>query len=537
MKRLSPRTCGFLFLLVLLCSSFLFFYRLDQRPLWQDEAETACLARNVLQHGLPLAYDGKNIISQEEGREFDSDYLWRWSPWLQIYMAAGAFRVGGYATWAGRFPCALAGLACVLMVFLLVRKHFDDPAWALMAALLLASSVVFLMFSRQCRYYSMGALLATISLYAFLGNWQSRLKPAIVLVLSLSLLFYANYLLFLCYAGSLGLAAILVYRDRLPTGRVLVMAALTVLVLLPGTFLFRLGQQSGMLDFTLFFSSLGRYYGDLFQFIVPLPLVLALVWRWRGVVLKRRLPKDPDERFALFLTLIILFNVTVMLAIPQQEHRYLLHLYPLAAILVGWMVRRLWSYQRFAAVLMGVMLVFTNWLHIVPMDWAGIMNRPWQNDPGMLTSPNIPLKLYLTELFSGYPDVNASLIDFFKAHAGPEDTILATYGDLPLQFYTTCRVVGGLQGPAFLEGKTPDWVVKRHYTRRNRELMLNAAESAAMECISHSADYEAIVLPSSDEMFGNRADPYYHRFIPMGEPFQHLTIYKRRSAGAKESRP
>lgn len=537
MKLMLSRACGFLFPAILLCASFLFLYRLDHRPLWQDEAETACLARSVLEHGVPLAFDGKNFISQEEGREFGSDTLWRWSPWLQIYIAAGAFRVGGFTTEAGRFPCALAGLACVAMAFLLIRGRFEDPAWALIAALILATSVVFILFSRQCRYYSMGALLATVSVHAFLGDWQSRWKPAATLVLALCLLFYANYLLFFCYAGSAGLAAILVYRNRLPLVRVSMLAFAAALLLLPGIFLFRLGQQSGMLDFTLIFGSLGRYFSDCFQFIVPLPLVLVLLWKWRDAVLKGRLPEDPGERFALFLALIILFNVTVMLAIPQQEHRYLLHLYPLAAMLLAWVTRRLWNRQKLAAVLLGLMLAFTNWLHILPMDWLGIVNRPWQNGPTMLTSPNIPLRLFLTELFSDYPDVNGSLIGFFNAHARPGDTILTTYGDLSLQFYTGCRVIGGLQGPAPLRGKTPDWVVKRHYTRRNRELMLNASESAALEYIGRSLEYEAITLPCPDEMYGNRADPYYHRFIPEGEPYQHLVVYRRKVTGDEGSPP
>ena len=71
------------------------------------------------------------------------------------------------------------------------------------------------------------------------------------------------------------------------------------------------------------------------------------------------------------------------------------------------------------------------------MDWLRIVNRPMVNDRHMLTYPNLPLKLFLTELFSGYPDVNRNLIQFFQTHARPGDIILTTYGDLPLQFYTS----------------------------------------------------------------------------------------------------
>ena len=119
-----------IFLAILLVGVSLLFFRLDHRPFWQDEAETACLARNVLHYGVPQAFDGTNLISQEEGREFDVDHLWRWSPWLQIYVAAAAFRIGGITTAVGRFPFALFAVACIILVYLTVRRNFHDLAWA-----------------------------------------------------------------------------------------------------------------------------------------------------------------------------------------------------------------------------------------------------------------------------------------------------------------------------------------------------------------------------------------------------------------------
>ena len=58
-------------MIILALAAFLLLFGLDNRPFWQDEAETAGLAKNVLKYGVPRAYDGVNIISQEQGREFD----------------------------------------------------------------------------------------------------------------------------------------------------------------------------------------------------------------------------------------------------------------------------------------------------------------------------------------------------------------------------------------------------------------------------------------------------------------------------------
>ena len=186
-------------ILILALGAFLLLFHLDDRPFWQDEAETACLAKNVLKYGLPRAYDGVNIVSQEQGHEYDENFLWRWSPWMQIYVAAAAFRLGGLTTYAGRLPFALMGLACIFLVYQLVRRNFDDRTWALWAAALLTCSVIFLLFARQCRYYSLGALLTLTSLYAFKEDWQSKFWPALLLCLSIGLLFHTNYLLFCSY--------------------------------------------------------------------------------------------------------------------------------------------------------------------------------------------------------------------------------------------------------------------------------------------------------------------------------------------------
>ena len=145
---------------------------------------------------------GLTSSPRNRGHEYGPNYLWRWSPWLQIYVAAAAFRLGGLTTYAGRFPFALLGLGCIFLVYQLVRHNFHDRAWALMAAALLACSVLFLLYARQCRYYSLGAFLTLASLYAFREKWQSRALPALVLCLSLGLLFYANYLLFFSFTAA-----------------------------------------------------------------------------------------------------------------------------------------------------------------------------------------------------------------------------------------------------------------------------------------------------------------------------------------------
>ncbi len=518
-------------LVILAVAAVLIFYQLGQRPFWQDEAETACLARSVLKYGYPKAFDGVNLISQEEGREFNQgDYLWRWSPWLQIYVSAAAFGVGGFSTAVGRFPFALAGLVCVWLVYHLIKRRFDDPNWARLSAALLALSVPFILYARQGRYYSLGALLVLVSLWAFRGKWQTRTWPAALLAGSMVLLFYANYVLFLSYAAPLAVAALIMYHRELAWGRAIKLGVIVLILVLPGLLLSKAGDQAGLLNLSSFRNGMDQYLTDHFQFMVPLPIALYLLWRWRGFIFKRTgLAGSDKERFVFFLVLVIIGNIIILSLIPQRFNRYLAHLYPLCTIILGWVVLLVWRYQKFAGVLLGLLLALTNWLHILPMNQLSLSNRPENTDFRMLTQANVPLRLYLKELTSGGQDVNQCLIHFFQTEARAGETVVVTYGDLPLQFYTDCRVLGGLQSRLPPPGELPDWVVKRPFISLNRQERLFDSVDYVLNTLDLDKDYEAIVLPCPDERFGNRADPYNHRFFPVEGPFRHLTIYRKKA--------
>jgi hypothetical protein len=514
-------------ILILALGAFLLFFHLDHQPFWQDEAETACLAKNVLKYGVPRAYDGVNIISQEAGNEYDHNFLWRWSPWLQIYVTAAAFRLGGFTTYAGRLPFAVLGLACIFLVYRLVRHNFGNRSWALWSAALLTCSVPFLLYARQCRYYSLGAFLALVSLDAFEEDWQSRFMPALLLCLSIGLLFYTNYLLVFSFVVPALLAAVWLYPEKLPLKKVLIIAIFTIIIIFPCLLLFKIQQQFKIINIVLIPYNLEQYFSGLFQYMVPLPIALYLMWRWRRIFWKRSaLPEEPGERFVLFLILIILGNIIILSPAPQCEHRYLVHLYPLCAIVLGWVILLAWRYDKISGVLLASLLLFTNWLHLAPMDWLRLTNRPMLNDRHMLTFSNFPLKLFLTELFFPYADVNRNLIRFFQTHARPGEIIVTTYSDLPLQFYTNYQVVGGLQGKVSVS-RAPDWVVPRWETRWNRAHHLNESETFIWEKLPLASDYFPIILPCEDEIFGNNPDPFTHRFIPAARPLAEVVIYRK----------
>lgn len=125
-------------------AAVLLLWHLGDRMLWQDEAETGLLAKSILRFGLPIASDGINVVSQEAGREFGADFLWRWSPWAQFYLAALSIALLGATPFAARLPFALLGLCCVPALYLVSRRLSGSVAVARLGALLLTLSVPFL---------------------------------------------------------------------------------------------------------------------------------------------------------------------------------------------------------------------------------------------------------------------------------------------------------------------------------------------------------------------------------------------------------
>ena len=514
-------------LAILAVGAFLIFCKLGDRPLWQDEAETACLAKNVLKTGLPMVWDGKNLISQEEGREYGADNIWRWSPWMQIYLSAAGLAVS--PTTAGdRFPFALAGLAAILLTFLMIRDRFKDRNWALLSAALLTLSPTFILFCRQGRYYSVGALIFVMVMYGFLGDWRKKTGPLLAVGLGMGLMFHANYLLLLSLAPPLLVVALLLYRQDLAFSRIVLIFLIVSAMAVPGLYLYRVARQSGMFEVMVIPENWMLYFADWVMYMIPLPVLLALALRWRGFFFGRGGPADPGERFCLALALIMVGGFAILGLIPQRFHRYIVHFYPACAVVLAWVGLKLWRFSKPCGVVFLLLVGLTNWLNIIPMERLKIVNRPWENDFRMLTSANIPLKLHLTELFCGYPgDVTANIINFFNTRAKPGQTILAEYDDLPLQFYTPFRVIGGLQGPVG-EAEKPDWLCLRRDIRVNRDGVLFGARQFVIDHLDLARDYDLVENNLPDETFGDRPDPDFHYFTARGGPQKSLLIYKRK---------
>lgn len=122
---------------VVVLTAILFFVRLGARALWSSEFRWAEIAREML---LTHNYFWPTI----NGHVYYDKPLG--SYWL-VVMAAPL--TGGLNEAATRLPCAIAGLAAVVILMMLVRRLYDDARTAVLAGFILATSFSFVFFSRH----------------------------------------------------------------------------------------------------------------------------------------------------------------------------------------------------------------------------------------------------------------------------------------------------------------------------------------------------------------------------------------------------
>src|SRR5437870_4738156 len=166
-RPLSSRTRLILSGLLVVCAAILLFTQLGHYALWDDEANTALHAKGVLRTGDTSAVIGHNIVAYRDGICLVNLRDRVTSP-LSSYIVAGFMAVFGDSAFAVRLPFALFGLIFFAFVaWCLWKADADLQTWLLISMGLLAN-VELLLFSRQCRYYSLAILATAVISYLYL---------------------------------------------------------------------------------------------------------------------------------------------------------------------------------------------------------------------------------------------------------------------------------------------------------------------------------------------------------------------------------
>ena len=470
---------------ILIGSAILLLANLGNQYLWQDEAQTALISKTILTDGVPRGYDGKNYFSQEEGAEYGKNYIWRWHTWLPFYVLAGFYEVFGVSTFVSRLPFALFGVGTVALLYFFAKSLWPGTRVPVIAALLLAISVPFMLLCRQCRYYSMVMFFSLLSLYAYVLLLEGRKRASVLLFAATTLLFHSQHIYVAVFFPAVFLHAVIFRRDRLKT--LSKVTALVILVNMPW-----LIWLSGMkytspykqLELSQVFNIfIKKYVHELAIYVFPVWLLAVLpVWYIIARIRKGQFPKlgrQVWERLSLPIFFIIFVIIVITVTSPYPFFRYLAPTIPLLILLMAVIINTAWEAHLLIAVAAIVLLVATS-----------------------------QMKDYLYEITHDYEGPGEGIAKYLNEHGSPEDIVAVTNGDMVLKFYTKMRVVGGFTGEDLSPAKDARWVIIRHYIICDKD---QKVQKYLLENIP-LRNFRGIVIDYPDIPFENRESPDEHLF-------------------------
>ena len=473
---------------IVLLGSILLFKNLDNIYLWQDEAETALLAESILNHGYPRAWDGKSIITQNAEKDFNEHYVWTWSPWLQLYITACSFWLFGTHTFSARFPFVLIGIASICFLYFFALKLYGNRRIAQTSALLMATSIPFLLHARQCRWY-MAALFSTIwLLYAYIKLQRHEKHGILHFTLSSVVLFFSNYLVYLSLMGGVMLHYLYCqWQDftKPALKPMLIASASSLIVILPWIVYSRAWDKSNPFEeykLPLVSRVLLIFLKNMLNinnFIFPLLFTAAIGW----ILLNRGKGDAEMNRVNTILILLIIFcTIVVLSAMPWMYFRYLIALVPLSCLLLGLIIDKIMFFSKALSYGVIVLLIFTNVFS--------------------LTLPPYTIRFdflnYLYEITHDYDGPNEGIVSYLAKHGKPGQLVITNYGQLPIMFYTDLRAIGFGQDPRTSE--QADWII----IRRGR-----GYQTYLRSLCTH---YQAITIDYPDIPWENMPDPSYHQY-------------------------
>lgn len=490
---------------LLAVAGVLLLTNLESGYLWEDEAETALLARRTLQYGYPRAVEpgGRNAIDPGP-YGYGPGESWIYAPWLPFYFLAGVFAIAGESTWVARLPFALLGWLSILLMWRLSRLLTDDRAVQRLSVALLTCSVPFLLHMRQCRYYAMttALLLGTCCAYLALLRRPSFGRAA-VLGLLLVLLFHSNFGTFVpaCAAiiGHQAFSGASAARARLWITGALV-AGLTV----PWAFVFYRPAMIGALSFSRMADHLEYYVRVTNKHLVPIAcmaVVGAAAWLARhGRVLRHDRTAQPALAWpeARTFLLIMAGAQAAFLLVPDQRHmRYLIPTLPLLVIGEAWWLTSMYGVNRRLAGALAALALFTTVLQS--------------------THVRVPLTDLVYELTHRYTGPMDGIVSYLREHGRPGQTAKIPYDDRTLMFYTTLTVEMPVR---FAQESYPDWMIIRRDWIPDGFFRSDYFRRIA-------AAYDRIELDAPDVLWQNREDPGSHHFRTVtGAP--RVIIYRKR---------
>lgn len=501
------------FIVLFLILAVFLFTGLGNDYLWHDEAETAVLGRNTLTFGFPRAFDGINLVNPSVYTGFGRDYAWLYHPWLQFYLVALFFALFGESTLIARLPFALFGLFSLPLAYMLARRLFFRRDIARTTALLLASSISFILLMRQCRYYSLSVFFSLCVLLAYLDFIEKRRFALAKLFFSLILLYYSIHGVFIPVMGFLIIHYLVFHYDRNQLKKLFVFLAAVLVCTLPWFFYAHSYRHEALFTFHRLCQNFEFQIRVINKYIVPAGFLIVV---YILHALRKRSWKigmsSQDKGVFKFMFILIGISIVFFCTVEQRMLRYLVYLFPVFYIVLAYIICRWQAKHRLIVNVLVVILICTNLLH---------------SSLGYVFTKQFRLKFksyiaeYLYEITHSYHGPVEGMVAFLKEHARPGDTIKVPYDDHSLIFY--CKGLK-IDNSLYLKSQTyPEWIIFRRFWAGGEQVL----ESPYFNKIQ--ANYKRYEIDAPDIPWQNRPDDLgYHKFKSENPGTNRIIIFGKR---------
>ena len=425
------------------------FTNLGAGCLWADEGDTAVLASNILKFGVPKAWDGVTFIDSDFGARENDQLVMVSSPWVQYYLTAASFIVFGQNTFAARLPFALAAWMSILLAYFIVWKITANRWAALSAAVLLVSSVQFLLYSRQSRYYGLSMLFTCLLVWTFFQ--MNSLRRCVLFAILAILLFHIHPIGIVPTAV---LAVFTLHQSFAPQRRWFWLALPAIIIFTIPWFAL---ARTGYTENAALVPSIGDFFARFAQYSIECasvtPLVGIVVLLFAPLIHRRPGSKflAPRERDLLLVIVAIILSYAFIMALTQRSAalwvtgiRYTSAIIPLVAMAASVLIAKIAAQRVFVWAPLLFVFAFTNLGQITPwVLWADknpdpenkivALHVPQRIIDGLIATGSL---LFVRDLFQPNPGTVAAACEFLRKNAGPGDVVVTNYESEPLYFHT-----------------------------------------------------------------------------------------------------
>ncbi|MBF0519525.1 MAG: glycosyltransferase family 39 protein [Nitrospirae bacterium] len=512
-----------LYFILSIYTVFMLFYNLNTRYYWLDETETAALAVNILKHGLPRVYDGKNYISlYGPGVSENKSNIATWRPWLDEYIVAASFKIIGQSNRAGRIPFVLFAAVTVVLTALFSYRVFKSHEAALMAILLLVTSELFILHARQCRYYSL-IIFAEVCLIfaAYLLLKGKKSKGIVVLTISLVIQFYTNYIVLAGNIVALGMFAVFTgKRNKGLFSSVLISFTVLLITAMPWLIYAKPWHQAGFVGGWNPVSKLKYYFIEIHFHIIPLvlfliPLVYYFLRRFytNGVFTQAQRVSTVVKDIVLLSLLIISASLLFVPFAPWVYIRYVVHFLPVTVFLTVFILT---TYVRFVwlRVLLVCFMCFTNYISY----FSAYPVRALKGQAVAVHEPKATIISLIHYVTADSTDRLEDIAEYLNKDGTPNDTVLVSCPEFQLAYYTGMRVVNARFLEMFDFDSLPQWILPECVSEDTTVPLYPPAKYARY--------YRPVSVGSHDSpVVGNMPNPdIYDQFSDKGKSY--ITVYK-----------